>query len=198
MEQHSYMSEVLDSLKNHPLFLETNKKVIVKFKDELNSEIVFEFLDLWAKMYSLKSSKSKIHDGVISFAYGYCDIAEHMQNEVERWRNTSHVITRKVLLQFVFFFYKIFLMLFIPKISMLNFLKSHYFEKSLYQQSLSTNERKISYQSDLGQEKNHSSKRNITHLSLILAAGVKFPFSFYFCILVYSIILNKIFLWAHG
>lgn len=84
MEQHSNMSEVLDSLKNHPLFLETNKRVIVKFKDELNSEIVFEFLDLRAKMYSLKSSKSKIQDGVISFAYGYCDIAEHMQNEVER------------------------------------------------------------------------------------------------------------------
>lgn len=34
-----------------------DKNIIAKFKDELNSELTFEFVELKSKMYSIKSSK---------------------------------------------------------------------------------------------------------------------------------------------
>ena len=37
-----------------------NKKVIGKIKDELNGEIIEEFVDLRAKMYSFKTKKEEM------------------------------------------------------------------------------------------------------------------------------------------
>ena len=44
---------------NHPCFSLENKKVIGKFKDEMGSRLIFEFLGLKAKMYSVKSTSGK-------------------------------------------------------------------------------------------------------------------------------------------
>lgn len=45
--------------KNHSLYSETNRKVISKFKDELNGGIAFEFVDLMSKMVLSEISKNK-------------------------------------------------------------------------------------------------------------------------------------------
>lgn len=44
---------------NHPLYSTTNKKVLGKFKDELNGEAGIQFIGLKSKMYSLKSTKEE-------------------------------------------------------------------------------------------------------------------------------------------
>ena len=43
-----------------PFYGDENKKVISKMKDELNGEIIEEFVDLRAKMYSLKTKKKEM------------------------------------------------------------------------------------------------------------------------------------------
>jgi hypothetical protein len=43
-----------DYPKDHPLYSEENKKVVNKFKDELNGKLVEEYVGLRLKMYSIK------------------------------------------------------------------------------------------------------------------------------------------------
>ena len=45
--------------KDHPLYDETNKKVIGKMKDETNSKPIIEFVGLRPKMYSVLLEKDK-------------------------------------------------------------------------------------------------------------------------------------------
>ena len=46
--------------KESPFYNDVNKKVIGKMKDELNGEIIEEFVGLRAKMYSLKRKKEEM------------------------------------------------------------------------------------------------------------------------------------------
>ena len=46
--------------KESPFYNDENEKVIGKMKDELNGEIIEEFVGLRAKMYSLKTKKEEI------------------------------------------------------------------------------------------------------------------------------------------
>ena len=46
--------------KENPFYNDENKKVIGKMKDELNGEIIEEFVSLKAKMYSLKTKKEEM------------------------------------------------------------------------------------------------------------------------------------------
>ena len=46
--------------KESPFYNDENKKVIGKMKDELNGEIIEEFVGLRAKMYSLKTKKEEM------------------------------------------------------------------------------------------------------------------------------------------
>ena len=46
--------------KESPFYNDENKKVIVKMKDELNGEIMEEFVGLRTKMYSLKTKKEEM------------------------------------------------------------------------------------------------------------------------------------------
>ena len=54
MNQHKHLYDFSGYPKDHPCFSEENKKVIGKFKDELNGVPMEEFIGLKAKMYSLK------------------------------------------------------------------------------------------------------------------------------------------------
>ena len=54
MMQHKHLYDFSGYPKNHPCFSDANKKVIGKFKDELNGVSMLEFVGLKAKMYSLK------------------------------------------------------------------------------------------------------------------------------------------------
>ena len=45
--------------KKSPFYNDENKKVVGKMKDKLNGEIIGEFVDLTAKMNSLKQRKTK-------------------------------------------------------------------------------------------------------------------------------------------
>ena len=52
--------------KNHPNFDISNKKVLGKFKDELNSKIITEFMALKPKMYSFEYiSETEYNDTLI-------------------------------------------------------------------------------------------------------------------------------------
>jgi len=44
-----------DYPKDHPLYSDKNKKVIGKFKDELNSIKMLEYIELRSKMYSYRT-----------------------------------------------------------------------------------------------------------------------------------------------
>ena len=46
--------------KESPFYSDENKKLIGKMKDELNEEIIEEFVGLRAKMYSLKTKKEEM------------------------------------------------------------------------------------------------------------------------------------------
>lgn len=58
MKLHASLFDFSDYPKNHQLYCEDNKKIIRKFKDELNGKLVFEFERFKSKMHSLKSLKS--------------------------------------------------------------------------------------------------------------------------------------------
>lgn len=51
--------EFSDYPQTHFLFSTANKKVLGKFKDELNGELAFEFVCSKAKIFSLKSGKEE-------------------------------------------------------------------------------------------------------------------------------------------
>ena len=55
MKKDQHLFDTSDYPQDHPLFSIVNKKVIGKFKDELNGRYIFEFVGLKAKMYSIKS-----------------------------------------------------------------------------------------------------------------------------------------------
>ncbi|KAF4520795.1 hypothetical protein B566_EDAN002371 [Ephemera danica] len=54
MQDISHRLDTSDYPKNHPLFSETNKKVLGMFKDEANAAIVTKFVGLRAKMYCIE------------------------------------------------------------------------------------------------------------------------------------------------
>ena len=56
MKQMKHLLDTSNYPKNHPLYDETNKKVIGKMKDETPAEPIEEFVGLRAKMYSIKTS----------------------------------------------------------------------------------------------------------------------------------------------
>ena len=60
MRKYSSLFDLSDYPKKHPLYSEDNKKIIGKFKDELNSEIAFEFVGLKSKMYSIKAPNFEV------------------------------------------------------------------------------------------------------------------------------------------
>ena len=53
MQMNLHYYDTSDYPIGHPLYSEINKKVVGKFKDELNGTVALEFIDLRAKMYSL-------------------------------------------------------------------------------------------------------------------------------------------------
>ncbi|KMQ81883.1 hypothetical protein RF55_24886 [Lasius niger] len=55
MGQDQHLYDFSDYQTTHPLFSNTNKKILGKFKDELSGSIAEEFVGLKPKMYSLKS-----------------------------------------------------------------------------------------------------------------------------------------------
>ena len=54
MLENSHLYDFSEYPKNHPNYSLTNKKVLGKFKDELNGKIITEFCSLKPKMYSYK------------------------------------------------------------------------------------------------------------------------------------------------
>ena len=55
MENNIHHFDTSDYPQNDPLYSTVNKKVIGKFKDELNGRFIYEFVGLKAKMYSIRS-----------------------------------------------------------------------------------------------------------------------------------------------
>ena len=53
IKQDQYLFDTSDYSQDHPLYSIDNKKVIGKFKDELNEQYIFELIGLKAKMYSI-------------------------------------------------------------------------------------------------------------------------------------------------
>ena len=59
MKMHQHIYDTSDYPKDHPLYSEVNKKKIGLFKDELNSNPIYEFIGLRSKMYSILSSEGE-------------------------------------------------------------------------------------------------------------------------------------------
>lgn len=59
MKTDEHLYDTSDYPSNHPLFSIVNKKVIGKFKDEMNGIPIAEFVGLRAKMYSIKTEEKK-------------------------------------------------------------------------------------------------------------------------------------------
>lgn len=59
MSMYPHIFDTSDYPPEHPLYNIQNKKKIGCFKDELNSKIILEFVDLRAKMYSILSTEGE-------------------------------------------------------------------------------------------------------------------------------------------
>ena len=59
MKEDQELYDTSDYPKDHPLYSNTNKKVIGKFKDETEGRPIAEFVGLRAKMYSIKTEEKK-------------------------------------------------------------------------------------------------------------------------------------------
>ena len=66
MKLHSNMFDFSDYPLAHPLHSNINKKVLDKFKDELNSDVAHQFIGLKAKMYSLKTKNTEKKEQKVS------------------------------------------------------------------------------------------------------------------------------------
>lgn len=60
MEKHLDVLDTSDYPREHALYSPTNKKVIGKFKDEMNGSPISEFVGLRSKMYSIKCEEREI------------------------------------------------------------------------------------------------------------------------------------------
>jgi hypothetical protein len=58
MKNNPYYFDTSDYPKDHPLYSDKNKKVIGKFKDELNGIKTLEGIGLRSKMYSYRTENS--------------------------------------------------------------------------------------------------------------------------------------------
>lgn len=59
MKTHSSKFDFSEYPKSRPIYFETNKRVLRKFKDELNKEAAYQFVGLKQKMYSMKSLQAE-------------------------------------------------------------------------------------------------------------------------------------------
>ena len=60
MKQYSWMYDTSNYPKDHPLYNETNKKVLGKMKDECGGDVIQEVVAVRSKMYSVKVGKKNI------------------------------------------------------------------------------------------------------------------------------------------
>jgi hypothetical protein len=58
MKNNPDYSDTSDYPKDHPLYCDKNKKVIGKFKNELNGIKILEYIGLRSKMYSYRTENS--------------------------------------------------------------------------------------------------------------------------------------------
>ena len=90
MKKYSHMYDTSTYPKGHPLYSETNKKVLGKMKDECGGDVIQEVIAVRAKMYSVLSKKNiRKAKGVKKKCDGERDNARALQRSA-LWKEAVH------------------------------------------------------------------------------------------------------------